>query len=83
MLKLTIPQQAAEEPIDWGKPQWVQHTERPDTVVLTTADQTPCNFSGTCMPCPTFPTGFYSHQWDKNDFIPLTIDIPFTISNKD
>jgi len=82
MLKLTIPQQAAEEPIGWSKPQWV-YREETGQVVLTTGSHYTTGFSGTCMPCKLYPRGQYTAIWDKSAFRPLTIDIPFTISNKD
>jgi len=82
MLKLTIPQQAAEEPIDWSKPQWVIDEDSHE-VVLTSGWHEGSIFSGTCMPCTAWPNGKHTIDWDKNDFRPLTIDIPFTISNND
>jgi len=82
MLKLTIPQQAAEEQIDWSKPQWVCN-EAMGCVVITNGIHEGSFFEGAAMPCKAYPEGAIHNGWTKEYFRPLTIDIPFTISNKD
>jgi hypothetical protein len=83
MKKVTITPKQQE--IDWSKPQWVQHNEIKDLIVLTTG--TDCgfdsDFEGTAMPCNSYPKGDFNNEWTKSYFHLLTEEINFTISNQD
>ena len=81
MKKVVIENQS--EKIDWSKPQWVQHIEIKDMIVLTNGIHYDNCFSGTCLPCRTYNYGNYTGEWPKVIFKPLIGQIQFIISNED
>lgn len=79
MKKVTIPTEI--QGIDWSQKQWMQHVTYSDLIVLTTGQNLGRDFTGTALPCKSYPNGDFDTKWDKFNFKPLTTDIPFTISN--
>ena len=76
MKKVTI---QTNEGIDWSKPQWL--ITQKGTVVLTTGGHSGDYFTGTALPCDSYPKGDYDTKWLKKEFYRPIFDIPFTISN--
>lgn len=62
----------AEEHIDWDKPMWVISEIYGGMVILTTGEHNGGTFTGTALPCSTYPDGWYSKYWTKESFTPLT-----------
>ena len=84
MKKVKIGKIGQQRPeIDWSKPQWVQSKYFLINIVLTTGESEDSYFTGTALPCKTYPKGSYSVYWSKSDFHYLTDEIPFIISNKE
>lgn len=69
--------------VDWSKPQWVSYHIESTLIVLTNGIHEETKFTGTCLPCNSYPDGIYSENWSKELFVPLNGEIPFIISNKD
>lgn len=79
MKKVTI----TPKEIDWSKPQWVQHKEIEDVIILTSGCFANGKFEGVALPCGLYPEGHFSCSFNKAMFKPLTEEITFTISNQD
>lgn len=72
----------AKPEIGWDKKRWVINYDN-DVIVLTSGKHNGNDFSGTALPCEIYPKGDTSDYWDKRKFQPITLDIPFVISNSE
>lgn len=83
MKKVNRTTSKVEETINWDVQQWVAHNYCADIIVLTNGDHKTEVFTGTALPCSSYPGGDFSDGWDKDEFSILEVDVPFIISNKD
>lgn len=67
-MKAEILNNQEEQTIDWSKPQWVVSDE---FIVFTSGEHTENTFTGTCLPCKSYPKGNKSEDWGKEYFKPI------------
>lgn len=81
MKQIKILDKTEGQSIDWSKPMWVKNKTLGNCIILTTGKHSGEEFTGTALPYSYAPDGFYSENWRKEAFTPLTGPITIEISN--
>lgn len=68
--------------INWSIPRWYINHDN-SVVILSTGEHGDGGFTGTALPCKSFPNGIFSKAFSKSYYRPLDFDFAFMVSNSD